>query len=387
MNDNEISKINQEKLNSINEIKTSKYYREKNSKNYYKLFNTQNILILIMIILQLIIIYALKIDKHIFYHKELINTTNNSNTDKNNKNLRKYDTNFNYEDFDTEIITEKIIRDSGWIITLDEARFINGIIRKNKLKNLLEIGVAHGGSSVLMLNAIKDFEDSILVSLDLNKELYDDPSKLTGYRVNQYFPELTKNWKLCTGDQPHKFLVGLNKTFDFLFLDTAHISPGEIINIIEALPFLNENAIVVIHDILLHFSKVKNNKFFPSCISLLPTLFGDKIFLNRNRGYIQNIGAVFLYPNQEEHYLDYFLLLLNFWEYIPTDDQLNDLRIFINKYYKNKFYTNIFNVAVNENKKANNIFMKYINSLGDKNNSISQEHKRNFSNYNYMKNY
>ena len=35
--------------------------------------------------------------------------------------------------------------------------------------------------------------------------------------------------------------------FDFLFLDTVHLAPGELINIIEALPFLNDEAIVVLH--------------------------------------------------------------------------------------------------------------------------------------------
>ena len=73
----------------------------------------------------------------------------------------------------------------------------------------------------------------------------------------------------------------------------------------------------------------------PYCISLIPTLYGDKVIIHNNRD-ILNIGAVFLYPNQEEHYLDYFLLLLNFWEYIPTDQQINDLTIFIEKYYKEK---------------------------------------------------
>ena len=82
--------------------------------------------------------------------------------------------------------------------------------------------------------------------MDLNKELFTDKTKLTGYKVNQYFPELTKKWKLYTGDQAHKFLINLNIKFDFLFLDSPHVSPGEIMNFIEALPFLNQNAIVVI---------------------------------------------------------------------------------------------------------------------------------------------
>ena len=60
------------------------------------------------------------------------------------------------------------------------------------MKNCLEIGVAHGGSSIVILNAIKDIENSVLVSLDIYKEFYHDPSKLTGYKVNEQFPELAK---------------------------------------------------------------------------------------------------------------------------------------------------------------------------------------------------
>ena len=71
-------------------------------------------------------------------------------TNKNNNDL-KYNINFNYEDYDKEIITDKIIKNSGFILSLKEAQFINGLIRKNKLKNCLEIGVAHGGSSALIL--------------------------------------------------------------------------------------------------------------------------------------------------------------------------------------------------------------------------------------------
>lgn len=35
---------------------------------------------------------------------------------------------------------------------------------------------------------------------------------------------------IYTGEQPHKFLDKLNMKFDFLFLDTVHFTPGELIN-------------------------------------------------------------------------------------------------------------------------------------------------------------
>ena len=182
-----------------------------------------------------------------------------------------------------------------------------------------------------------------------------------GYKVYENFPELAKNWKLYTGDQPHKILVNLNMKFDFVLLDSAHLSPGEIINFIEVLPFLKENAIVIVHDIFYHFWHDSKTKFYPSCISLIPAIYGDKVLIYRKVGGVSNMGAVFLYSNQEEHYLDYFLLLLNFWEYIPTDEQINDLRRFIKQYYKDNEYINIFNIAVRENIAAYQKFQNNIN--------------------------
>ena len=189
--------------------------------------------------------------------------------------------------------------------------------------------------------------------------MYLDSTKKTGYRVKEYFPELAKKWKLFTGDLPHKFLVKLNMKFDFLFLDTAHMAPGELLNFIEVLPFLKENAIIVLHDIIWHF--VRTIKFYPSNIYLISAIHGDKVMCKDYDGKVENIGAIFLYPNQEKHYFDYFLLLLAFWEYMPTDEQINDLRIFIKTYYKKKIYLKLFEQAVENNRKSIQRNNKYNN--------------------------
>lgn len=264
--------------------------------------------------------------------------------------------NFDYANYQKDIVTEKIIKESGWQLSLKQAYFINGIIRKFRPKNCLEIGVANGGSSILILNAIKDIKDSILISLDLNTQLYLDSTKKTGYRVKQFFFELSKNWKLFTGDMPSKFLENLNIKFDFLFLDSAHITPGEFFNIIEALPFLKENAIIILHDIMWQmYQKVKNGKLKKIGSTqnyLFSSLFGEKLIIRGNND-ILNIGAVFLYKNQKDHYLEYFFLLMNYWEYMPSETQINDLKIFIKKYYQNEIYLKIFEESVlyNKNKK------------------------------------
>ena len=93
------------------------------------------------------------------------------------------------------------------------------------------------------MNAIKDLKDSRLVSLDLNRHLYINNNFLTGCIVNKYFLDLTDKSKLFTGEFPRIFIQKLNIKYDFLFLDTAYISPVEIINIIEFLQFLKNNSI------------------------------------------------------------------------------------------------------------------------------------------------
>ena len=284
----------------------------------------------------------------------------------------KFDINFKYHDYQRNMITQKMKKYSKWQLTGSQPYFINGIIRKYRPRRCLEIGVAHGGSSIIILNAIKDIKNSFLISLDLNTKLYSNSKLKTGYRVKKYFTELTKKWKLYTGDQSHKFLDKLNLKFDFLLLDTAHFSPGELINIIEVLPFLEENAIIVLHDIFYHLPSnhyfiPKEKKFHPSNIFLMTSLYGDKVILETNDKKVENIGAIHLYPNQKKYYLNYFVLLVTPWEYMPKDNHIIDLRKFIKKYYKKDIYLNLFNIAVEENRIYINNFQNFYKSFNHKN--------------------
>ena len=202
---------------------------DKNGSNLYLKKNesyiSKNILKLFMILFFLIFIV---------YQTKIINELKNiTNTIKENKiGSTNYDLNFKYHLYEREMITEKMKQFADWQLLNNEPYFINGIIRKFNPKKCLEIGVAKGGSSIIILNALKDVSDSFLVSLDLFS--YNERYKYhVGENVKKYFPELAQNnkWQLYTGEQPHKFLEKLNLKFDFLYLDTMHITPGELINI------------------------------------------------------------------------------------------------------------------------------------------------------------
>ena len=160
----------------------------------------------------------------------------------------KFEKNFEYHNHERELINQKIQKYAGYELIDKEPYFLNGIIRKFKPKKCLEIGVSRGGSSIIILNALKDINSSFLISLDINDNVYNNQTLKTGFAVKKYFPELAYNkWKLYTGRQPHIFFFLLKMKFDFLFLDTVHLAPGEIINFLEVLPFLEDNAIIILY--------------------------------------------------------------------------------------------------------------------------------------------
>ena len=122
--------------------------------------------------------------------------------------------------------------DSPYLMVIEDCAFINGLIRKYKPKKLLEIGVCSGGMSAVILNAIKDRNDAFLYSCDLETKNYIDDSKEVGNIVKTNFPEFLPKWKLYTGNTTAAFIEEIGGDIDFVFIDTAHVMPGEVLNMI-----------------------------------------------------------------------------------------------------------------------------------------------------------
>lgn len=77
-------------------------------------------------------------------------------------------------------------------MTSSEQSFLCELIQQKQPKKLLELGVAAGSSSVIILNSIKDIQGSHLTSVDYLTLWYRDESKSTGFVVDNY-PELKKS--------------------------------------------------------------------------------------------------------------------------------------------------------------------------------------------------
>ena len=100
-----------------------------------------------------------------------------------------------------------------------ERCFLNGIIRQSKPIKILELGVAAGGSSAIILNAIKDFDNaklySVIGAVILDKDIKDN--------ILDYIFLLTLPWEYLLSDidilQCHKlFLKNYGKEIAEIFL-------------------------------------------------------------------------------------------------------------------------------------------------------------------------
>ena len=194
MKNDEIVQINNNNANNENNN-----YLQKDFNNYFNFF--------------IKIIYFLV---SIFIIKTIFQNMNEKN--KKEENIKENRNSENYLDLDkydiniyNNINNNDLYRCSR--MWGNQKEFLNGVVRKFKPKKVLEIGVAEGGSSIIILNAIKDIEDAHLFSIDLSK------NEMIGYCVKTIFQYLSNKWSLYAGDFPVKYMKSIgNNIWYFLFI-------------------------------------------------------------------------------------------------------------------------------------------------------------------------
>lgn len=133
----------------------------------------------------------------------------------------------------------------------NERYFLNGIIRSTKPKKILEVGVANGGGTAIILNAIKDIDGAELYSVDYTEKSYRYPDKPSGFLVEEKFPQLMDKWHVFRGGDVSCFIEEIGGDIDLLMLDTVHTHPWETLNFLCVLPFMKRDSWCVLHDISL----------------------------------------------------------------------------------------------------------------------------------------
>ena len=312
-------------LDNINyemiQFKSNAYNERSNYlKNNFNCFFTFIKFLLILLFIIFSIILLKKINQKFQIEK---NTEENKNTE-NYLNLEKYEINI-YNNINNNNLS-RCSRMWG-----NQREFLNGVVRKFMPKKILEIGVAEGGSSIVILNAIKDIKNSHLFSIDLSK------SNMIGYCVKNIFQDLLNKWSLYTGNIPAKFLKSIGKNIEMAIIDSGHYEPGEILDFLIVLPFLKEEAIVIFHDIGNQITKSgpKNTRRNWAPYKIFNIIRGKKIFPSGNNILTNDIGAIKLEKNQIKYIHDYFGILGGQWDYFPEEEHINLIRKFIKMYYDN----------------------------------------------------
>ena len=251
-----------------------------------------------------------------------------------------------YETYVYDNIKEKLTKTNCSKMWSNQREFLNGIIRKFRPKKVVEIGVNKGGSSIIILNALKDINNAFLFSIDL------DSHKSVGICINKYFPYLNNKFKLYKGNIAIKFIEEIGKNIDLAFFDTSHFEPGEILDFLMILPFLKEGALVGFHDIAQQINQAgwpnSRNEWAPYII--FNVIRGTKYLPSGNKILGQDIGFIKLDKNQKKYYHDYFRVLGGQWQYFPKEEHIQILRDFIKKYY-DEYCLIVFDEAVKFNRR------------------------------------
>lgn len=220
-------------------------------------------------------------------------------------------------------------RNSKSEMSTAQINFLCSLIEQFSPTKIVEVGVSAGGTSVEIIRHINQIALSCeMYSVDLSEVYYRDPTKQCGYLINEMDLSERKFHSLLTGKILPERLKEIGEEIDFLILDTVHKLPGEILDFLAVLPFLKENAVVVLHDIALHHFGL-NNCFATNVLFSVVT--ADK-FLN-DMEEVPNIAAFRINEDTKKYILDVFYSLMLPWEYIPDEKQLVVYSNFYSVYY------------------------------------------------------
>ena len=198
------------------------------------------------------------------------------------------------------------------------------------------------GNAIIILNAIDDYKDSKLYSIDISS------SEKLGNCVFDYFPQFINKWKLFKGNMEYDYIEIIGNNIDMVLIDTAHFEPGEILDFLIVLPFLKEEAIVIFHDIANQITRAFDRNEWALYI-IFNAVRGEKHLTSGKKILLHDIGAVVLEKDQIKYYHDYFRLLGGQSQYFPKEKHISQLLNNFSKYYDNDCLS-MFNDTVKFNR-------------------------------------
>lgn len=222
----------------------------------------------------------------------------------------------------------------------EQLGFLCGLIREKRPKKIVEVGVAAGGTTGVILKCMDLLgEHKTLYSVDLNDNYWRDQSKRTGYMLEELPQELKERHCLLTGKYLAERLneIAPLRDIDLLILDTVHSLPGELFDFIAAYPYLSKNAVVVLHDVVLNHLDGNLEAYATKIV--FDIVAADKYFMlnthtqEGQKAGMENIAAFQMNNDTGKYIQNCFSALTITWAYFPQEQELDVYRNLVKREY------------------------------------------------------
>lgn len=226
-------------------------------------------------------------------------------------------------------------------MTAFQRDFLCGMLREKKPQKVLEIGVSAGGTTAVVLECLKNLGlKSKMYSVDVSKAWYRSDKRETGFIAKRYI-------KQKSSDIQHEFILGksipyvidkIGDGIDFLILDTTHVMPGEFLDFLICLPYLQNGCIVVLHDVIENHLTCRDHEIATKL--LFDLVHANKWYMCENETDIfgfSNIAAFEVSEQTRENIFSVFSGLTMSWEYMLNDEEFNKYLELIGNYYPKEY--------------------------------------------------
>lgn len=225
----------------------------------------------------------------------------------------------------------------GCEMSIFESAFLLKLLDQAKPLKILEIGLAAGGTSVMLLQNTAANQE--IYGIDIAESYYRNPAEKAGYLIGRHCSkEQIERYHIYLGMDPLYRMqeFGPDMKFDFVILDTSHVLPGELLTFFVIYKYLHTGCIVVLHDLLLNFAKFDQKSLWyrrhAYATNVLFTAIGSrrKLLPAYDKA---NIGAFIVDEQTEDNLEASFMALSQTWATTPEPEVLEDYF----KYFKSAY--------------------------------------------------
>jgi predicted O-methyltransferase YrrM len=134
-----------------------------------------------------------------------------------------------------------------------DAAFLYGAVKELKPVKVLEVGVASGWGSCLIMHALKaaGVDQFTFYGVDIASRFFYDEKYATGGCVEQMMPELLTQYHLQTDCVIADVIESIGGDIDFAFIDANHMHPWAALDMLAILPFMCSGSYIALHDLSL----------------------------------------------------------------------------------------------------------------------------------------